>query len=80
MKLPTFDIRIATDSLNTQIICNGEDISSAIQQVQIIQKAGSVPIVTLQLAPTSSGVSVRAQCEAILELQDEVKVRQSAKE
>lgn len=72
MPNPTFDIQIATNSAESRVTCNGEDISGAIRAVQITQVAGSLPIVRLQLSGGSRGASFRLQAEALGILDDKL--------
>ena len=71
MKLPTFAIQLATNSRDSIVTCNGVDISASIRSIKVEQVAGELPIVTLVLVGGGLGASIRAQCEAILRLQDE---------
>jgi len=70
MKPPTFNIQLASNSADSRVTLNGEDISSAIRAVTVSQIAGQLPIVTLELSPGHRGEVIRAQCEVILRLQD----------
>ena len=72
MKTPTFNILLSSNSAKSQVTCNGEDISGSIRSIKVEQVSGELPIVTLVLLGGSRGASVRAQCEAILKLQDTV--------
>jgi len=68
MANPTFDILLSTDSVNSRVLCNGEDITHCVQAVSVTQDAGMLPVVTLRLTPGRNSASVRAQCEAILKI------------
>ena len=72
VKHPTFAILLSTDSVDSRVSINGMDITSSIRSITVHQIAGELPIVTLELTKGSHGASVRAQCEAILKLQDTI--------
>jgi len=66
MPNPKFDIQIATNSTDTKVFCNGEDISSLIRAIKVEQIPMHRPIVTLELV-RSVDVVVHAQCVLRLE-------------
>lgn len=80
MTNPKFDIQLATNSRESRVLCNGEDISDAIHAITVVQRAGSVPIVTLEIAVTPRGASFRIQAEAMIKLQDAPTASQSPSE
>ena len=44
-----FDIQLSTDSVNSRVLCNGEDISRYVHSVTVKQVAKQRPIITIEV-------------------------------
>jgi hypothetical protein len=67
----TFDIQISTNSRDSRIKLNGEDITSLVNYIKIEQRPNHPPLVTLGFVQTQQGLVAQAQAEGLIRLQNE---------